>query len=287
MKKTKFLPPVLILLCAGLFVGYQTWDRSNTDTTPPEITIETETIQTSVSTSGSTLLQGVTAADDRDGDVTDSLVVESIKALDSSGNVQVTFAAFDRSGNVAKGSRTVRYTDYQPPRFALNCAMVYSSNASFDPLENITASDSLDGNITHRIRAMSMDDTSISTPGDHEVEFRVTNSLGDTARLTLPVTVYASSAYNLSAELEEYLIYLPRGSSFEAEAYLLDVCYNRNSVLIDGELPDNYTIHIADEVNTNIPGVYPVDYTVTCERETSNGTEYITGFTRLIVVVEE
>ena len=286
MKKMKFLPPVLVLLCAGLFAGYQSWDRINTDMTPPEITVGTETIQTSVAAPRSTLLRGVTAADDRDGDVTDSLVVESINALDSSGTVQVTFAAFDQAGNVAKGSRTVRYTDYQAPRFSLNRAMIYDANSNFDPLNNITASDSLDGNITHRIRAMSMDDASVAALGDHKVEFRVTNSLGDTVRLTLPVTAHASDAYKLGLELEQYLVYLNRGAVFEAEHYLSDVTYNLVSVLEEGELPAGYSIHIEDSVNTNIPGVYPVDYTVTFERATNNGTEYITGFTRLIVVVE-
>ena len=287
MKKMKFLPPVLVLLCAGLFVGYQAWDRINTDTTPPEITVGTETIQTSVSAPSSTLLQNITATDDRDGDVTDSLVIESIKAQDSNGTVLVTFAAFDQSGNAAKGSRTVRYTDYQPPRFTLNQAMIYASNHTFDPLDDITASDSLDGNITHRIRAVSVDNTSLSDPGDHNVEFRVTNSLGDTVRLTLPVTVYTSGAYNLDLELQQYLVYPTRGVNFNARQYLTDVTYNRSSVLVDGELPEGYSIHIDHNVNTKIPGIYPVDYTVTYERETVNGTEYITGFTRLIVVVEE
>ena len=286
MKKMKFLPPVLVLLCAGLFVGYQAWDRMNTDTKAPEITVGTETIQASVSAPRSALLQGVTAADDRDGDVTDSLVVESISALDSDGTVQVTIAAFDQSGNVAKGSRTVRYTDYQAPRFTLNSAMVYSSTSNFDPLSDITASDALDGNITHRIRAMSVDNNSISTTGDHEVEFRVTNSLGDTVRMTLPVTVYAPGTYSLGMELDQYLIYLNRGAEFDARQHLSNVIYNHSSVLVGNELPEGYSIRIEDNVNTNVPGVYPVNYTVTYERVTSNGTEYITGFTRLIVIVE-
>ena len=55
----------------------------------------------------SLLLEGVTAQDDRDGDVTGSLMIEKI-ASTSGGNILVTYVAADSSANVGKISRTIR-----------------------------------------------------------------------------------------------------------------------------------------------------------------------------------
>ena len=50
------------------------------------------------------LLEGVSAFDDVDGDVTGSVLVEKISDT-AAGNVIVTYAALDSSNNVAKKSR--------------------------------------------------------------------------------------------------------------------------------------------------------------------------------------
>lgn len=50
------------------------------------------------------LLEGVSAVDDVDGDVTDSVLIEKISEM-ADGNVIVTYAALDSSNNVAKKTR--------------------------------------------------------------------------------------------------------------------------------------------------------------------------------------
>lgn len=287
MKKMKLIPPALILLCVGLFVGYQAWNRINADNKAPEVTIGTEILELSVSAPKSDLLQDVTALDDQDGDVSGSMVVEGIKALDSDGTMEVSFAAFDRAGNVAKGIRTVRYTDYEPPRFSLSSDMVYAYGSNFDPMNDIGATDPLDGDLQHRIHAISLDDSSVASLGDHEVEFRVTNSLGDTVRLTLPVTVYVKEDQALTVELTDYLIYLKSGSHFDADDYLASVTFGRELYTVEEGLPSDYSLRTTGTVDTHAPGVYSVDYTVTYTQETYTGNNYISGLARLIVIVEE
>ena len=287
MKKKTPLLLVPIALSAALFLGYRAWDGLQTDRIPPQITIGEESLQVSVSDPKSALLQGITAQDDRDGDVTDSLLVESISMLDSDGTVEVRFAAFDQSGNVSKQTRVVHYSDYQGPRFSLNRPLLFVHSSSFDPLDAIGATDPLDGNIQHRIRAISKDSTAVTTLGSHELEFRVTNSLGDTIRLTLPVEVYSANTYGLSVDLKEYLIYLKTGSSFNARSYLSQVHRAANTISLENGTPADYSLRIVDEVNTNVPGVYPVDYYVTHTQLTNGGTQYTTGFSRLIVIVED
>ena len=286
MKKKNLLLLVPITLSAALYFGYRAWDDIQTDKLPPEISISQETIQVSVSAPASDLLRGITAQDDRDGDVTGSLLVERVSMLDSSGTVEVSIAAFDQSGNVAKTTRTARYTDYQSPRFYLNRSLTFAAGSNFDLLAAVGATDPLDGDIQHRIKATSMDNDSVGATGNHEIEFRVTNSMGETVRLTLPVTVYTPDTYGLEVDLSSYMVYLEQGSEFIAEPYLIQIRRGNNTISLEEGMPDDYSLLITGEVNTAVPGVYPVDYTVTYAQPTNDGTQYISGIARLIVVVE-
>ena len=55
------------------------------------------------------LLRGISAYDDVDGDVSDSLKVEFVAADPENGTVTVTYAARDKSNNVAKASQILKY----------------------------------------------------------------------------------------------------------------------------------------------------------------------------------
>lgn len=78
----------------------------NLDRTAPAISFadnDTRLVYTETM-SDEKLLEGVSAFDDVDGDVTGSLVVEKVSET-ADGNVIVTYAALDSSNNVAKKSR--------------------------------------------------------------------------------------------------------------------------------------------------------------------------------------
>ena len=102
MKKRNLLCILVIVLCVGAFIGYRMLDAMRTDTRPPEIQVSEGVLEASVQEPKSALTRGMTATDREDGDVTDSLVVESIGILGSNGTISVTYAAFDAAGNVAK-----------------------------------------------------------------------------------------------------------------------------------------------------------------------------------------
>lgn len=289
MKKRNWLLLLAIAACLALYLGYRTMDRLNTDTTPPQITFSGETVVLSVQDPQDALLQGVAAADGNDGDVTASLVVERVKLTDPDGSILVKYAAFDRSGNVTKAERAAKYIDYESPRFSLREPLLFASNTSFDILDVIDASDTLDGDIRHRIRATSLDGSAVTAAGSHEVEFRVTNTLGDTARLTLPVEVYTTGDYTMDVALTKYLIYLEAGTDFDAEQYLDSVTQNRETISLRSGTPRNYTVKITGDVDTHTPGVYTVDYLVTytsVNEYNSESSQISRGWSRLIVVVE-
>ena len=117
MKKIKIFTVILFLCSTLAFAGVRLYESVMTDHQPPEISGGEETIQISVADTEDRILEGMTAEDERDGDVTDSLVVQEISGFNEDGTRTVTFAAVDRSGNVGYGTRSISYVDYQAPVF--------------------------------------------------------------------------------------------------------------------------------------------------------------------------
>ncbi len=78
------------------------------DNTPPVISIQGEIVYTE-GQSENVLLEGVTAMDDIDGDVTDSIIVEKT-SISTDGRFIVYYVAKDSKNNVAKAQREVVYS---------------------------------------------------------------------------------------------------------------------------------------------------------------------------------
>ena len=169
-KKGKWLLLLLVLICCGGFAIYQFLWNQTYDREPPEITMDQDELTLSVSDLESALLQGVTATDAQDGDVTDSLVVESVRGVVADQRFTVTYAAFDSDGNVTKAQRTVRYSDYVSPRFSLTGSLLFRTGSSLDIFSVLKAEDVVDGDLTDRIKAtMTSGGQQISAAGCHEV----------------------------------------------------------------------------------------------------------------------
>ncbi|MBQ8835477.1 MAG: hypothetical protein IJ001_11235 [Oscillospiraceae bacterium] len=289
MKSKNWLYILLILLCLGAFFGYRAWDSIRTDSEVPKITVSDGVPEFSVLDEKTVLLQGVTASDKTDGDVTNSLVVESVSLLDKDGTVSVSYAAFDAAGNVAKAQRTVKYTDYESPRLTLSGPLAYPSGSSFDVLSTVGATDVLDGDIQHRVRATALEQGSIAVTGTHNVQFQVTNSLGDTVTQVFPVDVYAADEYNASLSLTSYIVYLNVGDSFNASKYLDTFTLQGEGTSLRSGLPRNFSMKTTGQVDTTQPGAYSVQIRVTyTDRHETNAEldRQYTGYSKLIVVVE-
>lgn len=283
MKKYNWMALIAIAASLTVLIGYRLWDRMAADSVPPEITVEEGVLQVSVYDNRDALLQGVTARDQRDGDVTGSLVVESVGGISEDGQADVCYAAFDRSGNVARRSRTIRYTDYQSPKFVLKAPLCFPVGSSFEVVTLMGAWDALDGDISYRVRATSLSDQTLSEAGTYEILFQVTNSLGDTRKLMLTAELEPVGSYNSELYLTDYLIYLPRGTRFNARDYLDSFHYSGNRIDLTGGLPDGYHLSLDGKVDTSTPGVYEVKYILSRDQ----GYQTYTGCSRLVVIVEE
>ena len=275
----------LLCACAVLFAGYLIYRSQGVDHLPPVISIagdSTSILEVSMANMHETLLQDIVALDDRDGDVTDSVLVEQIGNIDDSNCVQVIYVAFDGAGNVSKFQRAVRLADYTGPRFTLDEPLNFVYGTGFDPLKLVGAEDLIDGDIRHRVKATLMDEVAISAEGTHNVLFRVTNSLSDTEQLVLPVEVYYAGRYDAQLFLTDYLVYLPLNGTFSPESYLEEYRVYGQAMDLKGGVPEGLSLTIDGQVNTNQPGVYAVRYTMSSTR----GNQTSCGYTRLIVVVE-
>ena len=284
MKRVNLLLMGVLAAAVMLFAGYLFWIHNSLDTTGPVITIDDGVLEISVKDDDSALMQGVTARDDRDGDVTGRMLVESIYGITEDKLTTVTYAAFDRAGNVTKVQRQVRYKDYKAPRFELYDSLCFPGGSGFDVLDYIGAQDVIEGDIRRRVRATLVSATkSISEIGSHVVRFQVTNSLGDTTQVDLPVSVYDPEWYTAAVELEEYLIYLKVGDSFDPEDYLKTFLVRGTEIDVSRQVPEDVYCSIDSGVSTRRPGVYTVTYNLS---KNVNLTTF-SGQAVLVVIVEE
>lgn len=284
MKRINVLLSLVLAAAVGLFGVYLLWIHNNLDTTGPVISIDEELLVISVEDPEEALFQGITATDERSGDVTGSLLVESIYGINEENMTTVVYAAFDHAGNVSKAARQIRYDDYRHPRFELLGSLTFPAGSGYDVLDFVGASDVIEGDIRRRVHATLVSDTkSLNEVGTHKVRFQVTNSLGDTVELDLPVEVYDPQWYSARVELEEYLIYIKQGSSFRAEDYLKTFLLRGDEIDLSYRIPEDVVCEINGTVNTQVPGVYDIDFILS----KNVSLETFSGQAKLIVVVEE
>lgn len=98
----------MVILCLGLmgFVGFMKFSEDNT---PPEIQFQDNEIVYTAGDSYDGLLDGVTATDNKDGDVTESLVVESVYPNEDGQTATIVYVARDSRNNVGKANKVVTY----------------------------------------------------------------------------------------------------------------------------------------------------------------------------------
>ena len=263
---------VLTALSVGGVILYSVHKNMATGGASPEIHFAKDQIDVETGSGEEALLEGVTATDKEDGDVTDSVMVESISQFVEKDVVNVAYVAYDSQNHVSRAMRRAHYVDYRPPRFKMTGPMLFLSQNVPDLMNFVGAEDVVDGDISVKAHA-SFDDSSsaLATVGTHEVELSVTNTLGDTARLLIPVKVVEDVPHSENIPLKTYLVYLKQGAEFDPAFYLTNAD--------QAESDRDRELRIESGVNTGKPGVYAVDYSLV-------RNDSVTAMTRLIVVVE-
>lgn len=278
----------LCILSVVLFVLSGVYLNRNSDPHGPEIQMDSKEIEVSIHAKEEQLLQGVTAADKKDGDVTDSLLVESQGMFISSGKRKIVIDAFDSNGNVTRAERVIKYSDYVSPRITLSGPLRAPISNINQLTEVITVEDCLEGNITDAVQLTPMRSSdTFSLPGDYRMKISVVNGVGDVVEVPVTVELYENleDSSKAKALLSDYLIYTKVGQEIDPSQYLEGVVVRNVEYRWDDEVTGTiipYTrnqIDIENNVKIDTPGVYDVIYSIT---ENSFTTQI-----RMIVIVEE
>lgn len=248
---------MVILYIVNRWVLYSRFDRST-----PEITFDSEVLEVSVAVTEEELLNGVTAADKKDGDVTDTIIIESISKMLGDHERIVTYAAFDKDNHVGKAQRKIRYTDYTSPRFSLDGPLEAGTmNAEMsDILAPLHATDCIDGDLTSQIVVIDTEITSMSADAmTAQYEVQVTNSCGDVTTLKLPVRMQMNTSGSFAEiKLSEYLAYRKVGEAVDPAAFVVSASAGGQEYGVGG-------LQINSNLDTSMPGVYTVTYTLSVE----------------------
>ena len=303
---------VLGILCLAAIIGgwkYTEYKRSQIDLEGPVLKAADDKVP--IGATDSELIKGVTAWDEKDKDVSGSIVIESInkKPDGESNEFEITYAAFDNSNNAGRLTRTLIYRDYRQPHFGISQPLRFSQSQSLSLFDYITADDCLDGDITPFVVIEGEKDIATDAKaGIYNFTLQVANSVGDSSQLPIQVEIYEDSyeeqMFRPQIILSDYLVYITKGRVFKPEEYL-DHIQDKGTLLIDygpmveveekgevtlvtdkvaNESPGSWInisqIDISSDVKNNVPGIYSVVYSYTSEE---------TGYdcsVRLIVVVE-
>lgn len=222
----KGLVAMLFLACAALLAGnvvvYIGEDRNG-----PEISVPQEEITYVAGTDTSALLNGVTAQDDRDGDVTDTVTIESIIPNANQTGASVVYVAKDSKNNVTKETRTILYsTDANQVAAQAAAEQVAADQAAAEQ----------------------------AAQGDAAGESAQTTDDGAAQN---EAAIAALSAESPRFYLTQYSVELERGAELNELSYVQDISDDEDS---RDELYQG--IRISGEVDTNTPGEYTLEYHV-------------------------
>ena len=252
-----FVISVLVTAFFGIY-RHMTADHQG-----PILKVDDEEMVCSVKDGDKELLDGVTARDDHDGDVTDRVMVENISNFTGDGKRIVTYVVADSSNHVSRATRTISYKDYAKPQFEVSTAPRFSMaelDSATDYAKFVKATDLIDGNITKNIKISSVDDYKENEYGGfRDVVFQVSNSAGDTS--TLPITISYTETGAPVVNLSSYVVYLKKNAGFNPGNYMASVeMGNTKYSVADFRETVKGTIDIKNNVNMKEPGVYSVEF---------------------------
>lgn len=254
----KFLIILLVIVCIGLGAGV-IYIKGSEDNEGPKITFSED--KDTKYTSGMTtedLLKDVRAQDNKDGDVTDSLTVETMYPKNDGEQVTVIFVAKDKSNNVTKKEFTMEAEDGSAENPDLGLVDNEDLTDNTDQAENPDA-DSDTEDTSEEDSTDSSDDAADSTEGDLTPEEQAQKTEEDKIAQLSP---QAPKMY-----LTTYYVEVPVGTALNKLSYVKDI---QDDTETTSDLFKK--IQITGDVNTATPGTYELTYYVVDNQgNSSNG----------------
>lgn len=230
------LSVIAILLCVASVLVF-----ALSDTKGPRIDVEQRNITYVSGDDTRPLLDGVTAFDKVDGDVTNSLLVKEITVLNSGDAAKVTYAARDKHNNISEGYRIVTYVE---------------ADENYSELEELIDENSLD----------EMPSDNVVSEGDAFSEYidteettdeAMTEDMGDNSEQTVDEAEKQQNTTENTEEdktpkitLKQKSVNIGVGQTFNPSDYVKSK-ENASSIEIEGA------------INVMVPGTYPLTFIVT------------------------
>lgn len=210
----------------------------------PEFNVIDDMIKMDVKTlteNEAALLSGLSAYDDKDGDLTDHILVERITKKENGAENEfiVSYAVFDSASNSTRLERSLILNDYEPPKFVCSKALVFAEDTEINLRNQIIVEDVIDGRVTSGI-AYDIPASFVSgdtEPGSYDCSAAFRNSLGDLVSFEFNVEIIgglqAEREYLPKISLTDYVVYLNAGEEFNPGNYLLSIWDNSAFYRID------------------------------------------------------
>ena len=273
MKYVRRITVIIFAMIVAIWIGSEFLFQQNVDQVNPVIESGQSEIKMSIDEGEEGLKRGLRAHDNLDGDITDDILVANQSKFIEKGKTEVEFLVFDSSNNVASYSRTVKYIDYESPKFQLSAPLIYHTNDPLVLLDRLSAVDCMEGDITDQMK-ISSSEIDTSKVGTYYVGVEVKNHFDDRVYLDLPVNIVEESDDAPKISLTKYYITVQSDDEIIPENYISKV------KLSDGTIYGSEVVNYESTVNQSVPGVYQILYQCT----DANGK---TGYTSLTVEVRE
>ena len=255
MRILRLVVSLIFVVTTALYAYFLVTEKIKNDETLPVITLKEEVLEVDIDATKEDLLSGVTAFDEKDGDLTDRVIVESVSNFIEPGLCRVTYAVCDNNNHVATATRKIRYKGYTSPKFTLSEDLCYSLYERLDVSKAIGAVDCIEGDISTNIVISSEDYTS-SIEGVFNIQATVTNRKGDSSTITVPLIIEDRSLSAPTIELKEFLVYSKPNKKIDFKKYLDSAKDSRGN-----DLTKDVTIETNIDVSKE--GSYTVHYYVT------------------------
>lgn len=261
MRILRNLLTILFAITLVIFGINQYRSYKDKDVDPPVITGNENILHLSVKATDEDMLKGITAHDDRDGDVTFSLIISGKSNFIEDGVIRVDYAAFDSHNNVGTYSRRVVYDDYHSPRFSSEKPLILHSESSYD-FSIFHAEDVLNGDISHKIKILS-DSFAATSSSEYPIEIEVTNDYGDVEKLDLIMDIMTTREYNRQyPALKDYIVYIPVGKEVDFRDYLIGIREGDSILSFEETDFTSDDVEIDDYIDFNIPGKYTITFSL-------------------------
>lgn len=251
--KKKGLFILLGLICIAVVGGSGALFITRDKTGPKIIVSEDRKIAYSTDSDKTVLLDGVTAIDEKDGDVSDSLRVESVRNNED-GSLEVTYSAVDDSNNVTKLTCKVETLNQENS----------DEDAKEETTENTEASEENQEENQENTQQDEEDKEAQSQEEANQEEVDDSDSDTDAAIAALPD---GSPQLRLST----HQVDLQMGASFQYMDYIESISDDKD------ETNELYRkIYLIGEVNTSQAGNYEISYYVTDSDKNQSNIEKLT-----------